>query len=356
MKASHFLRVRLADALTPIVVILIGLLIGCIPIIIAGENPLPTYAQLFYGAFGNMDNLASTLVRSIPVAITGVGVSVTAKSGLFNMGGPGQLLLGAITAAAVGAAINLPRALSIPLVLLSGIIGGMLGALLPAVLESKFRMNVLVVTLLFNYVISLFVTFMVNYRLRDTTVAGLAQETRPISDAARLTRIVPGTRLHTGIFIALAVVLVASFFLKKSVLGYELRMSGFNPVFAEYGGLNRAKIVLVAMLISGALAGLAGSIEVCGVYHRFVVDTLDEHAWTGITASLLGNANPVGVLIAAVLVSALNTGALGLTRTTNVPIEIASIVQAVIVLFIASRLGVQSWLLGLERRHKERAQ
>lgn len=259
------------------------------------------------------------------------------------------MLMGGITAAAVGITLNAPKVFSLPVLILLSALAGAIAAALPAYLEAKYRVSVIVVTLLMNYVINLLVEFLVNYPLHDSTVVGLAAETVPLNPPARLGCLIPGTRLHTGLLIAVALVVLVKLFFERTTIGYELRMTGLNPLFAEYSGLNRMSGIMVSMCLAGALAGIAGAIEVAGVHNRFVAGVLNDFAWTGLTAALLGNARPVAVAIAGLLLAALHTGALGVQRFTNVPVEMADIVQASIMLFVASRLGIQLWLERLER-------
>lgn len=338
-----------ASFLTPAVIVLLALLVGTVVIVVSGESPLNVYVQLVIGAFGDLDNITSTLLRATPIIIAGVGVSISSRAGLFNMGGMGQMFMGGITAAAVGISLSAPGYLSLPVLFLTSALAGAIVAAIPAYLEAKYRVPVVVVTLLMNYIINLLVEFLVNYPLHDSTVVGLAAETVPLNATARLGRLIPGTRLHTGLLIAVALVVLVKLFFDHTRIGYELRMTGLNPLFAEYSGLDRMRGIMVSMCLAGALAGIAGAIEVTGVHNRFVAGVLNKYAWTGLTAALLGSARPVAVAIAGLLLAALHTGALGVQRLTNVPVEMADIVQASIMFFAASRLGIRLWLERLER-------
>jgi len=338
-----------ASFLTPVVIVLLGLLVGSVVVVISGESPINAYVQLVLGAFGDLDNITSTLLRATPIIITGVGVSISSRAGLFNMGGMGQMLMGGITAAAVGISLSAPGVFSLPVLFLMSALAGAIAAAIPAYLEGKYRVSVVVVTLLMNYVINLLVEFLVNYPLHDSTVVGLAAETVPLNATARLGRLIPGTRLHTGLLVAAALVVLVKLFFERTTTGYELRMTGLNPLFAEYSGLSRMRGVMVSMCMAGAIAGIAGAIEVAGVHNRFVFGVMNKYAWTGLTAALLGGARPIAVAIAGLLLAALHTGALGVQRFTNVPVEMADIVQASIMFFVASRLGIRLWLERLER-------
>jgi simple sugar transport system permease protein len=339
----------LSGVLTPVVILLLGLLAGSVVVIVSGESPLDAYVQLIVGAFGDLDNITSTLLRATPIIITGVGVSISLRAGIFNLGGVGQMLMGGITAAAVGITLSAPRVFSLPALLLLSALVGAITAVIPAYLEARYRVSVIVVTLLMNYIINLLVEFFVNYPLHDSTVVGLAAETVPLNATARLGRLIPGTRLHTGLLIAVVLVVLVKLFFDHTTIGYELRMTGLNPLFAEYSGLDRMSGIMVSMCLAGALAGIAGAIEVAGVHERFVAGVLNEYAWTGLTAALLGSSRPVPVAIAGLLLAALHTGALGVQRFTNVPVEMADIVQASIMFFVAARLGIRLWLERLER-------
>jgi len=274
----------ISGVLTPVVIVLLGLLVGSVVVLISGENPVDAYVQLILGAVGDLDNITSTLLRATPIVVTGIGVSISTRAGVFNLGGAGQMLMGGITAAALGATLSAPRMISLPLLILASALAGAVAAAVPAYLEAKYRVSIIVVTLLMNYIIGLLVQYLVNYPLHDSTVVGLAAETVPLTAAARLGRLIPGTRLHSGLLIALALILLTKLFFERTTLGYELRMTGLNPLFAEYSGLNRMSGVMVSMILAGALAGIGGAIEVAGVHNRFVVGVLDEYAWTGLTS------------------------------------------------------------------------
>jgi len=331
----------LAGLLRPVLAVLLGLAVGAVAIWATGHPVGEAYAALWNGAFGNRTFLGSTLARSSTIALAGLGVAVAFRSGALNLGGEGQLALGGLAAALFTIYVPLPGPLPLVAGLLAGAAGGALWALLPAWLEVRFKVQLLISSLLLNYVAVFMASYLVSVPFRDLSGGGALAQTKLIPEAARIA-LLPGTRMHAGILITLALGLVLWFVMMRTVTGYEWRMTGLNPDFARYGGVNRVRALVTAMLVSGAVAGLGGAIEVMAVYHRYIDGNLTRpgFAWSGLTAALLADSHPLGVLLAAFLLGVIQVGSTGMERTTQIPLEISSVVQAVIVLFVSVRIGV----------------
>jgi general nucleoside transport system permease protein len=327
----------------PLAAVVVGLVIGALGIIAAGQPVVQAYSELLYGAFGNAANLGSTLARSAPIALCGLGAGIALKAGLFNLGGEGQIALGGLIGALAVLYLKLPPVLLIPAGLLAGALAGGLWALLPAWLEVRYRIALLLSSLLLNYVAVIAAGYLVSEPLRDRSGQAALAQTAMIPMAARFNMLIPGTRLHTGLFLVPVVAGVLLCFLYRTVMGYEWRMTGLSGRFAAYGGVVRRHVTLGAMLLSGAVAGLAGAIETLGIHHRYIDGNLTRpgYAWTGLMAALLADSHPVGVLVASVLLSAIQTGATGLERAMDVPLELSSVVQAAIILLASAKLVVR---------------
>lgn len=328
---------------TLLIVIILALSIGAIAVLVTGKAPLLAIQELIQGAIGTRNNLAATITRSIPIIITGIGAAVAFKAGQFNLGLEGQMVIGALVAAIVANAFReIPPLVLIPLVVLCGCLAGGLFAMLPAWWQISYKVPLLITTLLLNYIADLFASYLVTYPLRDLSGGAAVPQTVMIPETIRLGIILPGTRLHAGVIVLFILPLVVAWFFRQTSLGYSLRMVGLNPNFAAYGGINMRRMTLLAMFMSGAIAGLAGVIQVLGVDFRFIDNSLTTPgiAWTGFIAAILARTNPLGIVGAGLFLAGLKVGAAGMQRNTQIPLQIADIVQAGIIFMAALRLKI----------------
>lgn len=322
-------------------------LAGTILLLLAGANPLVAYTAFLRGALGSVTGVSQTLSVAIPLAIVATGVSFAAQCQVFNIGGEGQLLLGAIGCALVALYLPfLPAWVLLPLMLVAGVALGAGWALLPGVLRAGRQINEIVLTVMLNEVAALVVNFLVRNPLHER---GNPLPQSPLfAEVARLPLIIPGTRLHAGIALAALVVLVAQWVLSRTVLGYEVRIVGASPRAAAYGGLPVARSMVVAMVISGGLAGLAGAVEVSGIHYRLQDGISCGYGYTALLVSLLGQRTPVGSAVAAFFFAALQVGGDAMQRAVGVPVSLAYVMQALTVLFVLAGeyLGAEklAWL------------
>lgn len=351
---SSRLNETLAALARPLLAIALGLLVGAVAIWATGHSVLDSYAALWNGAFGNKTYIGSTLARSGTIAMAALGVAVAFRAGALNLGGEGQLVLGGLATALVALYVPVPAPLAIPVALLAGALGGALWAFLPAWLEVRYKVSLLIGSLLLNYVGTLLASYLASEPFRDRSGMGALAQTPLIPEVARFTPLMTGTRLHLGLLIVVVVGLLVWFVLMRTVTGYEWRMTGLNPHFAEYGGVNRVKGLLGAMMVSGAIAGLGGAIEVLAIHHRYIDGNLTRpgFAWSGVMAALLADSHPLGALLTALLLGAIQVGSTGMERNTEIPLEISSVVQAVIVLFVSVRITM-GWLKRARARRAE---
>jgi general nucleoside transport system permease protein len=338
-------RRLIAPLLTFIIVIVLALLIGAVAVAITGKSPLLAIQELIQGAIGTQTSLAATLTRSIPIIINGIAAAAAFKAGLFNLGLEGQMVIGALVAALVANIFrDLPPILLLPLTIISGCVAGGLLALPTAWWQISFKVPLLISTLLLNYIADLFASYLVNYPLRDLTGGAAVPQTVMIPEAIRFGIILPGTRLHAGVIVLVILPIVVAWFFQRTSLGFSVRMSGLNPNFAEYGGINMPRVTLLAMFGSGAIAGLAGVIQVLGVDFRFIDGALTTPgiAWTGFIAAILAGSSPLGIVAAGLFLAGLKVGAAGMQRNTQIPLQIADIVQAGVIFMAAIRLKIGS--------------
>lgn len=328
----------------PLIAVGLALGLGAIAIVVAGENVLAAYGELVHSAFGTPDNVAATIVRSIPIVVAGIGLGVAFRAGAFNLGGEGQMIMGALAGAVVANALpGVPAPIAPLLVLVVACLAGAAWAFLPGILDVRLGVPMLITTLLLNYVGALFASWAVTYPLRDVAAGGVAQTTT-IPEAAWLPVVLPGTRLHLGVVAIVVLPLAIRWFMARTVAGYELRMVGHNRAFAEYGGVAAGRRVLLATLLSGAICGLAGALVVAGVNHRYIdlVITNAGWAWSGFAAAILTGSDPILTVVAGLFLGALEVGAGGMARTTDVPLQLVDVVQATIILVVAIRLTIRA--------------
>ncbi len=328
--------------LVPLITVLLGFLIGGIIIMVTGESPIEAYTELIKGAFGSKYFTFNTLARSTPIILVGLGVSVAFKAGFFNLGAEGQMVLGAVSAALTALYFPGPALVKTLVAIIVGIAVGGAYALLAAWMDVKFNINLLISTLLLNYIAVFFASYLVTSPFKDNTGSGALPQSEMIEQAVWLPKLMSGMSIHIGFIIAIVVAIILFLIYKLTVYGYKLRMFGLNPSFAIYGGINRTKIMLSSVLISGGLAGLAGTVEVLGMQYRYIDGTLvaSNFAWSGLMACLLANANPLGTVLAAIFLAALQTGAMGMERNTAVPMDTALIIQAVLILLISAKFSL----------------
>lgn len=341
----RWLRGLLPADVTPLVASLLAvvasLFIGAIVILAVGENPLLAYYELLRGAIGNVDAITSTMARQVPMLLTGLAWVVAFQAGLISLGSEGQLYMGGLAAGIAGYMIDLPAVIMIPYVILVGAVAGGLYGLLAGWLRTAFRIPELLSTLMMNYIAIFFTGYMVVGPFRDRSPdANMLPKTQRIVENADLPTLIAGTRLHLGFFVAIGLTVLLWWFLMRTRRGYEFRMHGLNPAFAEYAGIDRPRLVHQAMFMSGGLAGVAGAIEVMGVHYRFIDQFSPGYGFDGIAAAILGNSTPIGTFFSSLFFSALRTGAMGMDRNTQVPFELRNVVQAMIIFFIASNLFI----------------
>jgi ABC-type uncharacterized transport system permease subunit len=332
-----------ASVAVPLVAIALAVALGAAAIIVAGEDVPTAYLELVRGAIGSPTNLAATLVRSIPIVIVAIGICVAFRAGAINLGAEGQMILGGLTATVVALALpGMPFPLAPAVALVAGALGGAAWAFLPGLLDVRLGVPLLITSLLLNYVGALFAAWAVTYPLRDVAAGGVAQ-TQVIPEAAWLPA-VAGSRLHLGVLAIVVLPLLVRWFLARTVAGFEFRIVGFNRTFAEYGGIDAGRRVFAATVLSGAICGIAGTLVVLGVNHRYIdgIFTTSGWAWSGFTAALLTGADPILSVVAGFFLAALEVGAAGMARSTDVPLQLVDVVQATIILVVAIRLAVRS--------------
>lgn len=293
----------------------------------------------FAGGLTDPGALAESVLRAIPLAICGLAIAVGLQAGVFNIGVEGQLLAGGLAAGMVGIAIpGCPAWLHISLCLLAGVLGGALWAWIPGILKAKRGAHEVITTIMFNYIALYGTHWLAGGIWKDPSPANQAVQTAPIAASAVMPILIQGTRLHVGLFIALAVAALMWFLLYRTAWGFEFRATGTNPSAAAVAGADVKRLAWVSLAISGGIAGLAGGIEVLGIHHKFIDAFSPGYGFDGIAVALLGANHPMGVLVSGFVLGALHNGATAMqvVTTPQVPREISWIVEAVVIMMIAA--------------------
>jgi ABC-type uncharacterized transport system permease subunit len=318
--------------------IILAFIIGAIIILANGKSPIEAYASLINGSLGSPYKIANTFAKTVPLVITGLATAVAFRSGIYNIGGEGQLYLGAFATAYVGFTFtNLPAVIGIPVALVFAALAGALYALVPALLKVKYSIDEVITTIMFNSIAVLFTGYLANYPFSSSV--GKMGATEMIAPAYKLARLVSRSGLHTGIFFTMGIALVIYYMMDKTSVGYDFKMIGSNLNFAKYGGINAEKNMVIAMLISGGLCGIAGAFEVLGNHYRFLQSISPGYAFDGMLVSLIVKNNVVGVILMSIFFGMLKTGSIAMEYETSIPSELVLVIQSIIILFIAGEKG-----------------
>lgn len=317
---------------TPVLSVLLALLLCAGFIAVNGMNPWTVYAKMWNGAFGTSYGITETLVKAIPLLLCGLGIAVAYRISVWNIGAEGQLTAGAIAATAVTVYFpDLPAIWSILLMLVLGIAAGAFWGLLTAIPRTYFGVNELITSLMLNYVALLALDYVVIGPWKDPK--GFNMPGSPMFAASQSLPTLGGTRLHIGLLFALAAVLIYYLMIRFTRWGYELRMIGANPVAARYNGIPITRHILLVMLISGGLAGLAGMAEVSGVSHKLMQGFSPGYGYTAIIVAWLAKLNPLGLIVSAVLFGGLIVGGYSV-QTIGLPSSVSEMLQGAILFFL----------------------
>ncbi|MBS3652256.1 ABC transporter permease [Pseudaminobacter sp. 19-2017] len=299
----------------------------------AGAEPLKAFASLAKGSFGSLRATGETLVKATPLIFTGLAACVAFRARIWNIGAEGQVFAGAMFA--YWAQHNLgefPALVQIPVVVMGGIAGGGLYAALAGLLKTRFSVDEVISTVMLNYII-VYVLSLLLLRGPWSEAGGFFEQTARVDRDATLPMLIAGTRLHMGFLLALAAAVLVHLILTRTPLGYEIRAAGSNLRALDVQGTNTRRLIIVVMLLSGALAGLAGVTEVYGVHYRLKAGAVAGYGYSGIIVAILGQLHPVGVVAAAILFGALLNGATLMQIETGVPSALIYAIQAILLLF-----------------------
>ncbi len=334
---------RIFDSLLPVLATLAALAIGGVMLVLLGANPFVGYAALLDGAFGSANALADTIVKATPLLLIGLGICIAFRGGVINIGGEGQMILGALSATAFGLAFpSGPAWLVVPGALLVGFLAGAMWGGIPGFLKARYSVNEILSTIMMNVIAVQGMNFLLRGAMIDQNQVNAAKipQSPRLFEAYDLPRLIP-TRLHLGAAIAVILAIAVYFFLWRTSIGYRIRAVGLNPHASRYAGIQVNRYLVLSLLLSGAFAGLAGAIQVYGVSHRMVTDGsaagfTGAAGYNGIVAALFGQLHPIGTIPASFLFGALLVGANKLQRVTQVPAALITALNGLVVVFVVS--------------------
>ncbi|OQM74028.1 hypothetical protein BFN67_06195 [Pseudaminobacter manganicus] len=315
-------------------VALAGALILCsLLFVAAGASPLHAFSALLKGSFGSLRATGETLVKATPLIFTGLAACVAFRARIWNIGAEGQVFAGAMCAFWIQHNLaGFPAAVQLPVIVIASIVGGALYAGIAAVLKTRFSVDEVISTVMLNYII-VYVLSLLLLNGPWSEAGGFFEQTARIDKSAWLPVLLSGTRLHAGFLLALAAAVLVQILLSRTPLGYEIKAAGSNLRALEVQGTNVRRVILVVLLVSGALAGLAGITEVYGVHHRLKAGAIMGYGYTGIIVAILGQLHPAGIVVAAILFGALVNGGTLMQIETGVPSALIYAIEAILLLF-----------------------
>ena len=319
---------------------LAALLVGVLLLMMLGTDPFEAYSALIRGALGNVSGITQTLTKATPLLLVGLGICIAFRGGVINIGGEGQIVVGALgaTAFAVGFE-DLPGLILLPLTLLSGAAAGLVWGGIPGLLKARLGVNEILTTVMMNQIALRLMNFLLRGPMLDPehVAAGTSiPQSATLPESVWLPRLVPRTLFHSGAILAVLLALAVYFLLWRTTIGYRIRAVGLNPHASRYAGIPVPNYVTLSLALSGMLCGLAGAVEVLGVHHRMLEGLSGGYGFSGIVAALFGKLHPLGAIPASALFGALLVGADKMQRAVQVPSALAIALQGLVVLFVVA--------------------
>jgi len=332
-----------SSVLIPVLAVITALVFGGLIIMATGASfseTMNAYLALLRGSVGSVKAISETLTAATPLILAGLSVALAFRAGLFNIGGEGQMLIGGMFAVFIGFSITgLPFYIHLPLALAAGIVGGAIWGFVPGILKAKTGAHEVITTIMLNFIALRLVDFFLKTDLfqregRNDPVSKTVEKTAALPQL--LGWLDPALRVHLGLIVALLAAAFIHWLLFRTTTGFEFRAVGANPSAARYAGMSITKTYVLVMVISGALAGLAGTGQVLGVLDRATPGFSARIGFDGIAVALLGRSNPWGVVLAALLFGGLRAGGQEMQASANVGIDLISVIQALIIIFVAA--------------------
>jgi len=339
-----------------IISVILGLIAGALLMTLIGNNPFTGYTYLFKGGLMSIERVGNTLATATPIILTGLSVAFAFKTGLFNIGASGQMLMGGLFATAIALTLNLPKAVMLPIIILASMIGGGIWGIVPGYLKAKFNVHEVVATIMMNWIAYWIVYYTIPAYFKGQS---LETESRLIPEYSSLklgwlTELFNGSYINLGFFIAVIVVIIISVILNRTVTGFRMKATGFNKDAALYSGMNVNQNIVLSMVIAGALSGLAGATFYVGYASNMQIGILPTAGFDGIAVALLGANNPYGALAGAIFFGLLHSGKGFMSAMTDIPPEIGDTIIATIIYFSAVSVLIERGLNKLTLKLKEK--
>lgn len=324
----------------PLIATFFGLLVGAMLIIVTKGDPIKIYAQMFTKSFFQPYYLMQTLTRATPIIICSIATAAAWRAGYINIGVEGQMIMGSFAATVCALYLPGPPAFVLIVSIVVGMAVGALYAVIAAILNLKFNTSIVLCTLMMNYIANYITTYFVNFPLKDLSGDGLAAQTPLINEGLRFLKFSSKNTFNVGFIIAIVIVAAFIYLSKKTVFGYESKMTGLNPGFAQYGGIKQKQVMLKTMALSGAIAAMAGICEIFGMKYRYIDSMFvsTSYAWTGLMAALIATLNPIGMFFSSIFLSGLQVGGQSIQRTSSIPYQMSTVIQSCITLFVSVKI------------------
>lgn len=341
-RVGQALKAAASAAVMPAAAVAIALACGAVLLWLNGFRPSDVITVMVFGVFQDFRSVTEILLKAVPLILIGAGLCVAFRCRMWNIGAEGQLYAGAVAATITGVAFDgLSPWVHVPIVMVAGAIGGAVWAGIAGWLKVRFQASEIVTTIMLNYVALIATSWLVTGPLKDSRAA-YPQSPR-LPREAWIPDLIPGTRLHIGIVVAIVLAVALYVFLYRSSAGYALRVVGINPHAARYAGMNAGRNMMAAMCISGAMAGLAGAFEVAGVTHRLYQNISPGYGFEGIAVALLAGNNPLNAILSGGLFAVLRSGSELMQITSQVPQVLVSVIQGIVILLVVAFAALRLW-------------
>ena len=304
------------------------------------------------GPFLTRSRLAHVFETASPIIFCGLAIAVAFQARQFNVGAEGSLYLGAVIGTAFAVSTKMPAFIHIPLVLLAGGLAGAAWSFIPGILKARWKASELVSSLMLNYVAYFLGLYLINFHFRDKEAGFLVSYQLP--ETAWLGRFIPDTRIHYGIILAIVAALLVYYFMYHTTTGYEIRSNGLNERFARFGGINVFKVIILCQVILGFLAAIGGTTEVMGIHRRFVWQDSPGYGWDGVIVAIIGRNHPLLIIPASFFLSYIRVGGRVLNLMSDVPAEMITVIQSIIILLITAEAFLSQWKYRITLRQAER--
>ncbi len=324
-----------------LIAVFLALVLGFVITCFVSEMPLEAFGNFLLGPLTSVRRFGNVIEAAIPLVFTGLAVAIVFQASQFNIGAEGQFFMGAVAAVIVGIVLPLPGVIHVLVCLAAAMAAGALCGWIPGVLKARLGASELVSSLMLNYVYFRLGVYVINYHFRDKEAGALVSW--PVRETSWLHQFLQPTRIHWGILVVAAAVVFVYLFLYRTRWGYALRMTGLNINFARYAGISTASVIVYSQVLGGAIAGLGGAVEMLGIHRRFIWMMMPGYGWDGIIVAILARNNPLGVVLGALFLAYMRTGADIMARMTDVSAEMVTVIQGVMILLVTAQAFLAGW-------------